>query len=127
VNNVSDKLKSGIVIVSVSWITLCAGLVGMVELYVPFSMMAAVFIMDQFGRFNTAPAPYRTNGIIAIVDKNGVQSKIIIKPDGSILTEGEPPAELVEAVQHLDDAIGTYGPSAVAEELTKQFKKLNRN
>ena len=59
-------------------------------------------------------------------DENGNESFVIIKPDGTVETEGEPDPDVVKAAGMLKDAIKTHGPDAIAEELGKQIEKIKR-
>jgi len=57
-------------------------------------------------------------------DEDGKESFVIIKPDGTVETEGDPDPDVVQAAEMLKDAIKTHGPEAIAEELGKQIEKI---
>jgi len=57
-------------------------------------------------------------------DEEGNESFVIIKPDGTVETEGDPDPDVVQAAEMLKDAIKTHGPEAIAEELGKQIEKI---
>ena len=59
-------------------------------------------------------------------DEEGNESFVIIKPDGTVETEGEPDPDVVQAVYMLKDAIKTHGAEAMAEELGKQIEKIKQ-
>ena len=49
---------------------------------------------------------------------------VIIKPDGTVETEGDPDPDIIKAATMLKDTIAANGPEAVAAELAKQIEKI---
>jgi len=80
---------------------------------------------EKFMRQVEEGKPDDADAVIRIMDQDGMESAIIIKSNGEIITEGNPPKDIVEVAEQLRGSIKQFGVESIAQQIQQAIEKLN--